>query len=131
MACCLQGSRGAAATAATAAQANSRCNCHCDPPLLHPSCLHHPAFLGAVLDSTTGAVLPNDDPVAPDPMNRVNVMVIDAPNARSVGALGLAWLGWAGRCREEVHWQRQGQFKKVCASRFRLWGWQGWMVGLR
>ena len=61
------------------------------PPLPHhpspatPSPATHPRTR-AVVDKVTGAPIPAIDPAFPDPLNAVNVTVINAPNARSQGA---------------------------------------------
>lgn len=65
-----------------------------------PCCAHQPhslhrthppsppslTFRPAVVDRVTGVVIPAIDPNFPDPLNSVNVTVINTPNARSEGA---------------------------------------------
>ena len=49
----------------------------------------------SVVDAVTNTTIPLVDPALPDPLNFINISVINAPNARAEGEPLCAWLvGW-------------------------------------
>jgi hypothetical protein len=59
-----------------------RADCHCCPPL---ASTHSNPHVLAVVDATTREIIPQVDPLNPDPLNTVNTSVLETPNARSEG----------------------------------------------
>lgn len=54
----------------------------------------------AVVDATTREIIPQVDPINPDPLNTVNTSVLETPNARSEGELKFACTELKQRCKD-------------------------------